>query len=432
MFSKKNKNINKVEVAPNTNENKEKTVKQIRFNYTVKDSDGREIKGYFDAFSKIEVQTFLQNQGYEVIKIEEDKVSSSLGLAALAPRGKMKGKELTFFLTQLSTYLKAGIPLSNAMGILSRQAKKRADRYLYQRIVFELSSGASFSQALERQGNVFDKLLINMVKTSELTGDITSVLDDMAVYFKNAEETRKQIISAMTYPTVILVFAIAILTFILTYVVPDFVEMYRESGLDLPAITIAIINISDFIILNWIGLVIGIIFTIIAIIFLYKNVSSVRYGIQWFLMHIPVLSSIIKYKEIIMFTSTFASLVNHDVFITDSMNILRNITNNEIYKVLINNAITNLSTGEGLSKAFKGSWAFPGTAYEMLLTGENTGRLGPMMQTVCDYYSIEQKTLVTQLKSLIEPVMIVSLAVIVGIILLSVVIPMFSMYEGIL
>ena len=97
MFSKKKKNINKVEVAPNTNENKEKTVKQIRFNYTVKDSDGREIKGYFDAFSKIEVQTFLQNQGYEVIKIEEDKVSSSLGLAALAPRGKMKGKELTFF-----------------------------------------------------------------------------------------------------------------------------------------------------------------------------------------------------------------------------------------------------------------------------------------------------------------------------------------------
>ena len=104
--------------------------------------------------------------------------------------------------------------------------------------------------------------------------------------------------------------------------------MYRESGLDLPAITVAIINVSDFIILNWVWLIVAIVFVIIAVILLYKNVSSVRYGIQWFLMHIPVLSSIIKYKEIIMFTSTFASLVNHDVFITDSMNILRNITNN--------------------------------------------------------------------------------------------------------
>ena len=430
---KKKKEIDKdITFVDFTKEDNQKNNKKIRYKYIVKDNSNKEIKGFFDAYSKVDVHSFLLSQGYQVLSIEEDKVSTSIGLAALAPRKKLKSKELNFFLTQLSTYIKAGIPLSDAMAILSRQAKKRNDRYLYQRIVFELNSGVSFSDALVKQGEVFPKLLINMIKTSELTGDITEVLDDMAVYYKNADETRKQIISAMTYPSIIFIFAMCILAFILIYIIPDFVEMYSDSGMDLPAITVAIINISDFFRLNYIVIGIFVIVLIGTVVVLYKNVAPVRYGIQWVLMHLPVIKNIIIYNELIMFTSTFASLVNHEVFITDSMEILKKITNNEVYKIIINNAVTNLSTGEKLSLAFKGHWAFPGTAYEMLLTGENTGRLGPMMQTVSEYYSSEQKVLVTQLKSLIEPILIVSLAIIVGIILFSVILPMFTMYEGIL
>ena len=430
---KKKKEIDKdITFVDFTKEDNQKNNKKIRYKYIVKDDSNKEIKGFFDAYSKVDVHSFLLSQGYQVLSIEEDKVSTSIGLAALAPRKKLKSKELNFFLTQLSTYIKAGIPLSDAMAILSRQAKKRNDRYLYQRIVFELNSGVSFSDALVKQGEVFPKLLINMIKTSELTGDITEVLDDMAVYYKNADETRKQIISAMTYPSIIFIFAMCILAFILIYIIPDFVEMYSDSGMDLPAITVAIISISDFFRLNYIVIGIFVIVLIGTVVVLYKNVAPVRYGIQWVLMHLPVIKNIIIYNELIMFTSTFASLVNHEVFITDSMELLKKITNNEVYKIIINNAVTNLSTGEKLSLAFKGHWAFPGTAYEMLLTGENTGRLGPMMQTVSEYYSSEQKVLVTQLKSLIEPILIVSLAIIVGIILFSVILPMFTMYEGIL
>ena len=378
------------------------------------------------------MHSFLISQNYEVHSIDEDKVSTSIGLASLAPRKKLRSKELNFFLTQLSTYIKAGIPLSDAMAILSHQAKKSNDKYLYQRIVFELNSGVSFSNALEKQGDIFPRLLINMVKTSELTGDLTSVLDDMAAYYKNSDETRKQIISAMTYPSIIFIFAMAILTFVLLYVVPGFVDMYSEAGMTLPTITVIIINISDFLQMNYIYLGIFLVVIGVLIFVLYKNVSSCRYVMQWILMHIPVVKNIIIYNEIITFTSTFASLLNHEVFITDSMEILSKITNNEIYKTLIKDSITNLSTGESLSIAFKGNWAFPSTAYEMLVTGENTGRLGAMMQTVADYYTTEQKTLVAQLKSLIEPIMIVSLAVIVGIILLAVIVPMFSMYGEII
>ena len=255
-----------------TKEENKKNNKKIRYKYIVKDSSNKEIKGYFDAYSKVDVHSFLLSQGYQVVSIEEDKVSTSIGLAALAPRKKLKSKELNFFLTQLSTYIKSGIPLSDAMAILSRQAKKRNDKYLYQRIVFELNSGASFSKALEIQGDVFPKLLINMIKTSELTGDITEVLDDMAVYYKNADETRKQIISAMTYPSIIFIFAMCILAFILIYIIPDFVEMYADSNMDLPAITVAIMNASNFFRFNYIIIIIFVVVLVGTVIVLYKNV----------------------------------------------------------------------------------------------------------------------------------------------------------------
>lgn len=404
---------------------------KVRFKYTVKDKTGVVSNGFFDAYSKIDVHSFLLSQGYEIVNIEEDKLSTRFGLASKGPRGKMKAKELSFFLTQLSTYIKSGIPLVDAVAILSRQTKKKKDKYLFQKLVFELSKGSSFSEALTVQGEVFPRLVINMVKTSELTGDLTTILDDLANYYKDQNITRKQIISAMTYPSVVFVFAMAIVSFIFIYVVPQFVDIFKQSGSELPLITKIIINISSYMQSNYVLIFILVVAIIGTIVALYKSVVAFRRIVQIILMHIPVVKSIVMYNEVIMFTSTFASLVNHDVFITDSMEILKTISNNEIYKDLIAKAIDNLSLGEGVSKAFEGHWAFPSTAYEMLVTGEKTGRLGPMMQTVADYYREEQKALVTQLKSLIEPIMIVFLAVIVGVTLLSIVIPMFSMYGGV-
>ena len=149
-------------------------------------------------------------------------------------------------------------------------------------------------------------------------------------------------------------------------------------------------------------------------------------------MHIPVIKDVFIYNEIVMFTKTFSSLIRHDVFITDSIEMLGNVTGNEIYKDIIREAVTNLSAGAGLSKAFENKWAFPRVAYEMLVTGEKTGRLGPMMENVAAYYEEEQRNLVQRLKSLIEPVMIIMLAIIVGVVLLAIFVPMFKMYEDII
>ena len=427
--AKREKNL-QLKVMELTAQDAIKNTKNIRYRYKVRDKKGNITDGKLDALSKLDVHSFLMNQGYDVLSIEEDQLFNQLGLVQLTTR-QLREKDLNFFLTQLSTYIKAGIPLIDSINILAKQARDKKTRNLYNRIVFELTTGETFSEALKKQGSVFPKLLINMIKTSELTGNLTGVLDDMADYYKTIDENRKQIVSAMTYPVVIFIIAIVVLVYIILFVVPEFTDMYAQIGSELPPITVMIVNMSDFLAANlvYVILVIIAIFTILTI--MYKNITTFRYWVQYFLMHIPVVKNIIIYKEVIMFTKTFASLINYDVFITDSMEILGKVTSNEIYKNLIKQAVLNLSNGNGVSPAFKDQWAFPPIAYEMLLTGERTGRLGAMMAKVAEYYNTEQKNLIAQLKSLIEPVMIIFLAVIVGIVLLAVVVPMFSMYEQI-
>lgn len=412
--------------------NKPKSAKMIRFKYKVKDLDGTIIESYFDAENKVDVQSFLLNKGYEILLITEDKLSTSLGLASMSATGKMNAKDLNFFLTQLSTYVKSGIPLVESMEILSRQAKKKSTQMLYRKIVFELNKGTTFSKCLEKQGRVFPKMLINMLKTSEMTGDLTGVLDDMAAYYKQQDSNRKQIINAMTYPSVLMIFAVAVFTFVLVYVVPNFTSMYSSAGADLPMITKIIMSISDFIGNNWYFILGAIALVVIIIALLYKGSKEAKYGMQYLLMHIPVVKDIIIYNQLVTFTGTFATLIRHDVFITDSMDILSKITDNEIYKKIIDSSIQNLSKGNGVSVAFKGNWAFPDTAYEMLVTGEKTGKLGEMLQHVTEYYQEEQTSLIARLKSLIEPLMIIMLALIVGVVLLAVIVPMFDIYSKIL
>lgn len=409
-----------------------KTVKLKRFKYKVKEPDGKIIESYFDAENQVDVQSFLLNKGYEIVSITEDKLSTSLGLTSLSSTKKMNSKDLNFFLTQLSTYVKSGIPLVESMEILSRQAKNRSIQALYKKIVFELNRGTTFSRCLEKQGKVFPKMLINMLKTSEMTGDLTGVLDDMAAYYKQQDTNRKQIINAMTYPSVLMIFAVTVLTFVLMYVVPSFTSMYSSAGAELPMVTKIVMSISDFIVSKWYFVLLVVVVVVTILVLLYKSSKGAKYAMQSFVMHIPVVSDMIKYNQLVTFTGTFSTLIKHDVFITDSMDILSKITENEIYKKIIDDAIKNLSKGNGVSVAFKGHWAFPATAYEMLVTGERTGKLGEMMQHVTDYYQEENTSLIARLKSLIEPIMIIMLAVLVGIILLAVVVPMFDIYSKIL
>lgn len=403
---------------------KRQTKPLIAYRYTVLDSNKKKITGIFEAESESDIRGFLTSQGYEVLKVEVKKPYD----IEIGGNGPIKAGALSFALTQMSTYIKAGIPLVDSVRILAKQSRKPNEKRAYERLVYDLLKGENLSDAMLRQEKTFPKLLINMVKTAEMTGDLPSILDDMADYYTSIDQTRRQMISAMTYPTVVIIMALCVLVFMLIYLVPQFVQLYEDQDATLPAITLFIMGASDFLKSYYLWLILATAVLIILFYYLYNNIKSFRTGVQTLLMKTPIIGNIIIYSEISTFTKTFASLLNHGVFITDSMEVLSKITNNEIYKRIIANTLNNLGKGESISKSFKGEWAFPVVAYEMLVTGENTGQLGLMMEKVADHFQNLHKNLVNQMKSLIEPLMIVVLAAIVGVILLAIVVPMFDIY----
>lgn len=406
--------------------------KQV-YQYIGKNADGKVVKDYFPAFSRVEVHSFLLSEGFEVYSIKTSKwinlTHSSIGSSI----AKFKTKDLIFFLTQLSTYIKAGIPLVESLKILSRQFKKKSYQKLFRAMIYDLTMGESFSSAMEKQGNAFPKLLINMIKASEMTGELPEALDDMAEYYTEMDKTRKQMITALTYPTIVFVFALAVITFIMLYVVPKFVDIYQNmDNAQIPSFTILVMNISNFLQKNILAIFVGVLITLLVLVFLYKNVKAVRMSMQWVFMHIPIIKNIIIYNEVAVFTKTFSSLLRHNVFITDTLEILSKITNNEIYKMLVRDTAANLERGEKISTAYKDQWAFPIPAYEMIVTGERTGQLSEMMQKVSTYYQELHANTVTRIKTFIEPVLIIFLTVIVGFVVLAIVVPMFNMYNQVL
>lgn len=402
------------------------------YKFTAKNSDGKIESGILTGYSKLDVNTFLVQEGYEVYSIiSNDWTELLYGKSSLfAP--KMTTKDLLFWLTQLSTYLKSGIILTESIKILNKQmGKNKAYKRSFQSIIYELTMGESFSKALEKQGTMFPPLLINMIKAAEATGELEETLSDMANYYDEVEKTHKQMISAITYPTVILVFSTAVITFILIFIIPQFVEIYNDAEVNINGFTLFVINASEFIKANIITMLVVLIAGILILLFSYRKVKAFRRSMQKFLMHTPLFGKIMIYNELAIFTKTFSSLLRNNVFITESIEILSKITNNEIYKEIMFNTINNIVKGEKISEAFKDQWAIPEVAYYMIVTGESTGQLAEMMSKVSSYYQEMHRSLVSNMKAFIEPVMITSLAVIVGGIILAVIIPMFSLMSEI-
>ena len=270
-----------------------------------------------------------------------------------------------------------------------------------------------------------------MIKAAEATGELDEALEDLANYYTEVDKTRKQMVSAASYPAVITLFALGVVGFILVYVIPKFVKIYDSANIKITGLTLAIVRISNFIKSYYMVMLLIAFVAVLLVYLMYKRIKEFRKLVQIILMHIPVVKDIIIFNEITIFTKTFASLLKNNVFITDSIDILSRLTKNEIYKEIMYNTINNIASGDKISDAFKDHWAIPEVAYFMIVNGESTGELAAMMQKVSEYFQEMHRNIVNNLKAFIEPIMITSLAVIVGVIILAVIIPMFDLYGNI-
>lgn len=404
----------------------ERSEKKQTYEYLARNSDGKLIKGYFAALSKLDVHSYLLDAGFEVYEIKTNKWINLMHNENRYLERPIKNKDLVFWLAQLSTYIKSGIPLTDAVKILAEQDKRKKYRKVYDSIIYELSMGESFSEALKKQGNVFPPLLINMVKAAELIGDLESTLDEMSSYYEEKEVTKKQMISAITYPTIILIFALVVITFLMIYVLPQFQQIYEGLGSEVTGLTLTLLIISAYLKLNIVRILIIIVVVLILLRILYKKLKAFRTIVQYIVMHIPVIGKLIIYNEMNLFAKTFAVLNKNNILLTDSIDILSKITNNEFYKMLMYDTISNLLRGDKISLSFKDNWCVPPLAYYMITTGESTGELSSMLERVSEYYQREQRALANALKTLIEPILMVFLAVVVGTIMISILVPMYN------
>ena len=424
---KKEANLKPIEI--DVEKDSVKSEVKTTFKYVAKNKDGEIVTGYFPAFSKMDVYSYLNDEKMTVFEITTSKNVTFLHSESSMFKTKMATKDLVFWLTQLSTYIKAGIPLTDAVRVLAQQDKRKKYKGLYDSLIYELTTGQSFSEALRRQSGAFPSLLVNMVKSSEMTGSVEKTLDEMSEYYQEIEDTKKAIISAIAYPAVVMVFAIGIVIFMLTYIVPKFVEVYESMDSEINAITQLCLDISAFLKTKYLYLISGILIVIVGYILLFKNVKAFKVFMQELFMHLPVVGKLIIAKEMSMFSRTFASLQKNNVLLTESIDILAKITENEIYRDIMLRTINNLMKGNKMSETFANHWAVPEIAYFMIVTGESTGELAEMLDRVADYYQKEQRNIVASIKTFIEPVMIISLAVVVGFILVAILIPMFDIYS---
>ena len=217
----------------------------------------------------------------------------------------------------------------------------------------------------------------------------------------------------------------------LTFIVPKFVGVYSSMGSEIPKITQITLAISAFLQTKYLYIIIVVAVVVFGYLFSYKKIKAFRTLMQNLFMRLPVVGNLIISKEMSMFARTFSSLQKNNVLLTDSIDILAKITSNEIYKDLELRTIQNLIKGNKMSETFKNHWAIPDVAYFMITTGESTGELAEMLGKVADFYSKEEKNAVSMIKTLIEPVMILFLAIMVGFILISILVPMFGIYSGV-
>ena len=407
----------------------ERSEKKQTYQYLARNSNGKLVKGYFSAFSKLDTHSYLLDEGYEVYEIKTNWWINFLHGESKYFQKNMRSKDLIFWLTQLSTYIKSGIPLTDAVKILAQQDKKKRYKKVYDSLTYELTMGESFSEALKKQGNVVPGLFINMIKAAELTGELEGTLDEMSNYYSEKQQTKDALVSAMTYPTIILIFAVIAVSFILVVIIPSFVDIYESIDVEINGLTLIVLSASEWLREKYLFLILGVVGISILFKVLYTNVKAFKTAIQFFLMHLPIVGNMIIYNEMSLFAKTFAVLNKNNVLLTDSIDLLSKITNNEIYKMLMYDTISNLLRGDKMSLSFKDNWAVPEIAYYMITTGESTGEISEMLEKVSEFYKIQETNISNKLKTFIEPLLIVLLAIIIGFILIAVIMPIFQMYN---
>ncbi|MEF2277754.1 type II secretion system F family protein [Deinococcus sp. YIM 134068] len=396
------------------------------YEYRVRDRSGKSMKSQMEAESLAQVRDALRAKNLLILEIKAPKtgLSADVKIPGLGDRPPNL-KQVAVFSKQLATLINAGVPLVQSLAILQRQIESKAFQGIIKGMRADVEAGTPLSEALLKHPKVFNRLYINLVKAGETSGTLDSILERIAAFQEKELALRGKLKSALTYPVVVLVFAIGITYFLLTTIVPQFAGILEQLNAPLPMITKILMAVSDF--LKNSGLLIFVFVGVVVALYrwYYKRPSG-RVVIDRIKLRLPVFGNLLQKSAISSFARTFGLLISSGVNIIESLEITKGTANNAIVEETIENAKNVVMVGDPMSASLATSKVFPPMVVSMVSIGEETGSLDTMLGKVGDFYDREVDEAVDSLTAAIEPLMIVFLGGIVGVIVAGMFLPMFS------
>ncbi|WP_191567019.1 type II secretion system F family protein [Metabacillus idriensis] len=398
-----------------------------RFKYEGRGKTGQ-ASGVIVGTSRRDAIIKLQEKGVRITKIEE--LQETLLTKEISIGNPVKLQDFVIYLRQFSTLLKAGISVVDATNILARQTDSKALSKALFDVEEELRSGNALSAATSKHKKIFTSMFTNMVKAGEAAGNMDETLDRLAVHYEKQHKTKQKIISALAYPAVVGIVAIAVVIFLLVAVVPTFVTMFSDFGADLPLITQFVLGASEWMQSYWWIVILAIILVSITLTVM-KGQLSTKYYLDVMALKTPIFGKMLQKAALARMTRTLSSLFSSSVPILQAISIVENIVENEVISRVLKESRNSLEKGNSLTEPMKDHWVFPPLVTQMIAIGEETGSLDEMLSKVADFYEDEVEQATDRLKSLIEPLMIVFLAGIVGVVVTSILVPMFDIFNKI-
>ena len=404
-----------------------------KFKYTAIDQNGKQKTGSIDAESQDDASSKVSAMGLMPTNITAVSGSSTKPQQAAKAKGKSAGmnfgkvikqEELTTFTRQLATLLQAGLPLLRAIEVMIRQEKNLRFKGCLEQIADQVKSGNTFSDGLLQHPKIFDRLFVNMIKAGEAGGVLDVVLSRLAGFMEKAQRTKKKVKSAMVYPVVVVGVAVSIVVLLMVVVVPKFQAIFDDmlDGAALPGPTQLVISISDFLTGHIVASVVLIVVFVFGVKFGLRTKIGSK-GFNWCAINLPKIGDLVSKVNIARITRTFGTLLSSGVPILQAITITKDITGNVFYTDALTRIHDSVRDGESLSAPMGREKVFPDMVTSMIDVGEETGELSDMLNRVADNYDEDVDNAVAGITSIIEPVMIVFLAVVVGFIVIALFLP---------
>ncbi|WP_151703797.1 type II secretion system F family protein [Nitrincola alkalilacustris] len=400
-----------------------KEKKKLTFAWEGKDKSGNKSKGKIDAENIAMAKAQLRRQG-----INPKRVAKERSVSFLSNKNKpIKPLDIAFFTRQMATMMKSGVPLLQGLEIVANGCEKTKLKELIYEVRNDVNSGTDLSTALKRHPKYFDDLFCSLVEAGEQSGALETMLDRIAEYKEKVESLKAKIKKAMTYPAAVVVVGIVVSAILLVKVVPQFQDIFRSFGADLPAFTLMVIGLSEFAQSYWFFALIGAVAFGFAFSKLMEKSQKFSDGVDRFVLKIPVLGEILKKAAIARFARTLSTTFAAGVPLVTALDSAAGAAGNVVYRTSIIQIRNGVSTGQSLQNAVNMTGVYPVMVTQMIAIGEEAGSLDAMLDKIASFYEEEVDNAVDNLSSLLEPLIMVVLGILVGGLVIAMYLPIFQL-----